>query len=88
MADLLVKQMPKGFPVWPDNMAVTDAWLVVCTQWNATSMVDGRMYFHGLNYTGAGEGLNRAEVVLTADQWAGLRMMERIAAAVLNGNRG
>jgi hypothetical protein len=88
LADKLVQRMPKGFPVWPDNMAVADAWLAVCTQWNATSMANGQVFYHGLNYAGVGQSLDRAEITLTAGQWSSLRMMERIAAAVLNGNRG
>lgn len=87
LADRLAAKTPKGFPIWPDNMIVADAWLVVCTQWNATSMANGQMLFHGLRYGDAGEGLDRAEIKLTAGQWASLRMMERTAAATLNGSR-
>ena len=88
LADQLVAQTPDGFEVWPDNMIVADAWLAVCTQWRTTGMSNGQVLWHGLDYGGAGESLDRAAIVLTPEQWANLRMMERVAAATLNGNRG
>lgn len=78
---------PQGFPVWPDNMPITDAWLVACTQWRAISMADGRVLWLGLDYTGVRSGLLEAAITLSPSQWAGLRLMERIASSALNGNR-
>lgn len=69
-------------------MVITDAWLAVCTQWNTVSMANGQVLWHGLRYGDAGESLDRAGITLTPEQWANLRMMERVAAAALNGNRG
>lgn len=88
IAKQLGQQAPDGFAVWPDNMIVVDAWMVVCTQWRTTGLANGQVLWHGLDYKGAGEGLDRAAIVLSPGEWASLRMMERVASAVLNGNRG
>jgi hypothetical protein len=69
-------------------MIVADAWLVVCTQWQAVSMANGQVLWLGLDYSGAKVGLDGANIVLTPSQWSSLRMMERVASAALNGNRG
>lgn len=68
-------------------MAVVDAWLVVCSQWRTTAMANGQVLWHGLDYGSAGRGLDDAGVHLTPTQWSGLRLMERGAAAALNGQR-
>lgn len=79
---------PAGFAVWPDNMPIVDAWLIVCSQWRATAMANGQVLWLGLDYASAKVALDGAGVTLTVDQWAGLRLMERIAAAALNGQKG
>jgi hypothetical protein len=87
IAGQLAGLTPQGFAVWPDNMATVDAWLVVCTQWRVTAMANGQVLWLGLDYASAKVGLDCADTVLTAQQWANLRMMERVASAALNGNR-
>lgn len=74
--------------MWPENMTVVDAWLVVCSQWRTIALADGRVLWHGLDYASAKVGLDAAALELSAQQWAALRLMERAAAAVLNGQRG
>ncbi len=69
-------------------MLVADAWLSVCSQWNTTSLADGRLLWHGLNYVSVKVGLDGAAIALSPAQWAGLRLMERVAASTLNGSRG
>lgn len=76
-----------GFSVWPDNMPVIDAFMVVCTQWNTTSLANGQVLYHGLNYTGVKVGLDGADITLLPEQWADLRMVERVASAAMNGRR-
>lgn len=88
IAAQLARQTPRGFAVWPDNMIVADAWLIVCTQWKTTGLANGQVLWHGLDYSGACQMIDRAAVVLSPGEWASLRMMERVAAAALNGNRG
>lgn len=85
LADALTAQTPDGFAVWPDNMAVVDAWMVVCTQWRVTSMADGRVLWLGLDYASVKVGLDAAATALTPPEWSSLRMMERVASAALNG---
>lgn len=77
-----------GIEVWPDNMMIVDAWLIVCTQWNTVSLASGQVLYHGLRYGDVKVALDQAEVFLRPAQWAGLRLMERVASAALNGQRG
>jgi uncharacterized protein YbdZ (MbtH family) len=80
-----LKAEPRRFGVWPENMAVVDAWMVVCSQWRTTALANGQVLWTGLDYASAKVGLDMASVALTPAQWSGLRLMERVAAAVLNG---
>jgi hypothetical protein len=75
----------KGFEVWRVNWPIVDAFLAVATQWRQLALVDGRVLWAGLDYTAADVALRRAEIAITADQWRGLQLMEREAAAALNG---
>lgn len=74
--------------MWPENMAIVDAWMMVCSQWNTQTLATGAVLWHGLRYEGVKASLEMAEVTLTRPQWAGLRLMERVAASALNGYRG
>lgn len=76
------------FEVWPINMPVVDAFLTIASQWRASALGDGRMLWHGLDYSGVGQGLDRAGITLTPAQWLGLGVMERAAAHTLNGGSG
>ncbi len=87
IADLAGYDAP-GVEVWPDNMPIVDAWLIVCTQWNTVSLTNGQVLYHGLRYGDAKIALDTAEVFLRPAQWSGLRLMERVASAALNGQRG
>ncbi len=69
-------------------MIVVDAWTMVCTQWNASPLPSGQLLYHGLRYEGVKVALDGADLALRPAQWAGLRLMERVAAAALNGQRG
>lgn len=69
-------------------MPIVDAFLTVATQWRTTSLADGRVLWHGLDYAGVDVALDRAEITVTPAQWLGLGVMERAAAHVLNGGTG
>lgn len=87
MADRLRQARPQGFAVWPENMAVVDAWMIVNSQWNALSLANGQVLWLGLRYGDAKVSLDQAAIALTPEQWSRLRLMERVAAATLNGKR-
>lgn len=88
IAASLAAAEPEGFPVWPENMPIVDAWLVVCSQWRAVAMSSGQVLWLGLDYAAARAGLECAAIALSPAQWSSLRLMERVAAAALNGSRG
>ncbi len=85
MAAGLAAEEPEGFKVWPDNMIVVDAFMVVSTQWRTVAMPTGQVIYQGLDYAAVKVGLDGADIALTAAQWSNLRMMERAAAAAMNG---
>lgn len=76
---------PKGFEVWPDNMAIVDLWLAIASQWRTAPLADGRVHWIGLDYGAVRAGFELAAAIVTAALWAGVRDMERAAAAALNG---
>lgn len=78
----------RGFEVWPVNMIVVDAWLGIASQWRTSMLADGRMHWHGLDYSAVRAGWEMANVTVSSDTWAGVQVMERAAAAALNGYRG
>lgn len=88
MAAELAAEEPEDFGIWPENMGVADAWLVVCTQWNTTALPTGQVLYHGLRYTDVQAGLGGAAIDLSPEDWSKLRLMERVAAAIQNGRRG
>lgn len=76
-----------GFEVWPVNMNVVDLWLVISTQWRTAPLADGRVHWLGLDYSAVRAGLELAGRTIAAIEWAGVQLMEREAAAALNGFR-
>ncbi len=76
---------PAGFAVWPGNCAITDAWLVVASQWRCVPVGDGGLFWVGLDYMGAKASLELSAIALDPRQWSELRLMERAAATILNG---
>jgi hypothetical protein len=79
---------PPKFEVWPVNMVVVDLFLSIASQWQVTGLADGRLHWIGLNYEGVRAGLGMSGQVLSPGEWAGVQVMERAAAAALNGVRG
>nr|WP_277924250.1 DUF1799 domain-containing protein [Sphingomonas sp. CROZ-RG-20F-R02-07] len=79
---------PEGFGVWPVNMPIVDAFLSVCSQWRTTGLADGRVLWHGLDYTAVKVGLEQGDLTISPADWSAFRLMERVAASALNGNRG
>lgn len=79
---------PQGFEVWPVNMPVIDAWLLIATQWRTISLADGRVHWQGLDYAAARAGFEMAGQPPPPHIFAGVQLMERTAGAVLNGFRG
>lgn len=74
--------------MWPQNMSIVVAFLSVATQWCLVSLGNGGLYWQGLDYARVSAGLDRAAIMLSPEQWSGLRLMERSAASTLNGYRG
>ena len=69
-------------------MPIVDAFVAVSSQWRLVPLPSGRVHWQGLDYAGARAGLEQAQILLTPSQWVGVQIMEREAAAVLNGYRG
>lgn len=84
-AQLDTKEAP--FRVWPGNMEIVHAFIAVASQWRAIVFPNGKVHWQGLDYAGVRAGLAGARLRLSANQWAGLQIMERAAAAALNGYR-
>lgn len=78
---------PRPFEVWPVNMPVVDLWQTISTQWRTASLADGRLHWIGLDYGSVRAGFDFAGQVVDPNQWAGIQVMERAAAAALNGVR-
>jgi hypothetical protein len=74
--------------LWPENVAVVDAFLAVATQWR-TAPIGGGMapvgiVYVGLDYAAVRAGLDAAGIIITPELWAGLRVMEDAARTALN----
>ncbi|WP_425230200.1 DUF1799 domain-containing protein [Sphingomonas sp.] len=78
---------PREFEVWPVNLPVIDAWRAIASQWRTAPLADGRLHWLGLDYTAVQAGLALAGRAIDRATWAGVRVMEGAAAAVLNGGR-
>ena len=78
-----------GVAVWRSNAPAVAAFLVAGTQWRtALDVVDGRvrMVWIGLDYAGAKISIEQSGMVLTADNWTGVRIIEAAARDALNGD--
>lgn len=67
--------------MWPQNVAVVEAFLAVCTQWRTETIVNFRtgqasIVRTGLDYAGCRAGLAAAGVRVTPELWQGIRVME------------
>lgn len=79
---------PAGFPVWPANLPIVNAFTAVGTQWNAVSTGTGGLFWMGLDYMRVQAGFAFANITLTPRQWNELRVMEREASSAMNGVQG
>lgn len=84
----MLDEKEPGFPVWPENMRIVDAFLSVTSQLRPLSLAGGGLHWLGLDYAGARAGLRQAGFRLLPHQWSYVRVMERAAVAALNGVRG
>jgi hypothetical protein len=75
--------------IWPVNLPIVEAFLVVASQWRVIpiggGMTAGRLLFLGLDYAGARAGIEAAGLCITPELWAGVRIMEAEARSTLNG---
>lgn len=71
--------------IWPENWPIVQAFTAIATQWRTAPLGLGGYRYLGLDYTAAKAGLELAGITLAADQWKGVRMMERAATIELNG---
>jgi hypothetical protein len=69
-------------------MPVIDLFLTISSQWRTAPLADGRVHWVGLDYAAVRVGLDLAGQAVDAGLWAGIQVMERAAAAALNGVRG
>jgi len=74
--------------IWPANWPIVQAFTAIATQWRTAPMGLGGYRYLGLDYAAAKAGLDLAGITLAADQWKGVRMMERAATEHLNGREG
>lgn len=92
-AEVIAQLRQSGGPsgtidIWPENWPIVQAFTAIATQWRTAPMGLGGYRYLGLDYTAAKAGLDLAGITLTADQWKGVRVMERAATAELNGGEG
>lgn len=92
------KSFPVGYEgVWPDNVAIVEAFLSVATQWRVVTRGGGGVaspfggsvaplttFFVGLDYGAVRAGLDAGGLNVTPELWRGLQLMENTACAVLN----
>jgi hypothetical protein len=78
------RDQDRSFAVWRPNWPIVAAFLAVATQWRQLPLVDGRVLWQGLDYAAVDRGLALAGMTLSPDQWAGVQVVEREAARVLN----
>ncbi len=74
--------------VWPANMPVLEAFLTVSSQWRTVPLQDGRIHYIALDHGACRASLDLSGIVVSADVWAGVRVMEAAAKRVLNGQLG
>lgn len=74
--------------VWPENWPAVEAFAEVANQWRIASGGMAPSRFIGLDYAATQAGLELAGMTVSTATWADMRVMEREATAVLNGERG
>ncbi|MFV0642916.1 MAG: DUF1799 domain-containing protein [Sphingomonadaceae bacterium] len=86
IASLAARREADGFEVWPECWPALQVFLKVQTQWRAMAMMDGRTYWHGLDYDGVLAGLKLAGMAHPASEvWADVQVMEAAARNQMNG---
>lgn len=83
--------------IWPEHVAIVDAFLKVCSQWRIVPRSAGGMispaggviaptipHLVGLDYAGVRAGLEAEDITITPELWRGLRVMEAAACAAFN----
>lgn len=88
LVEQLAAVKPQGFEVWPQNMSIVTLFLAIATQWDTVALGDGRLHWLGLDYARARAGFALAGMTVDPDEWAGVQVMERAAAAAMNGFAG
>lgn len=88
IAELEQPEEDADFRVWPRNWIIVRAFLATASQWRTIVLPSGAVHYQGLDYASVRVGLDMADIALTPEHWAGLRLMERTAAAAMNGVRG
>lgn len=89
--DGLKTQLNRGratLKIWAVNLPIVTAFLAVSTQWR-TALVPTERGFAlrhiGLDYAGAKAGLAALGLAVSAEEWAGIQVMELAAVAEFNG---
>ncbi|MFH0299825.1 DUF1799 domain-containing protein [Bradyrhizobium sp. 31Argb] len=74
--------------VWPEHVAIVQAFLAVCTQWRTAPAGGGfapmMPIWIGLDYSAVRVGLEAEGIAITPELWRGLRVMEDEATDALN----
>lgn len=81
--------------LWPEHVAIVEAFLLVASQWRVASVSHGmssmaggfsssQLVFIGLDYSAVRIALDAEGIAITRDLWRGLRTMEFAAIAALN----
>lgn len=81
--------------LWPEHVAIVEAFLSVASQWRVAPLSSGassiaggftnsRLIFVGLDYSAVKIALDAEGIAITRELWAGLRTMEFAAIAALN----
>jgi hypothetical protein len=86
--------------VWPQNVAIVEAFCAVSTQWRVVATGGGgfagmggaaiapaQAMFVGLDYSAVRVCLDALAIDVAADLWRGLQVMEIAACAALNESR-
>jgi len=85
--DRLREDLGEAEGLWPEHVAIVEAFLSCDTQWRVASVSQGfgaRVLYVGLDYSACRVGLELAGISVTPELWSGLQLLERIATEVLN----
>ena len=77
--------------VWPDNVAIVEAFLAAGTQWRTglrPTRSGPRLVWIGLDYAAARAGIEALGLSITPELWVGLMVMESAAREALNEAEG